>query len=60
MNRRNALLSIINLEKYVENLFSNIFYTLVPDTISGKDVKDSGRIKLLEIQGILSNADVTL
>ena len=51
MDRRSFLLNIVNLDKYKENLFNYVFYNIIPDTVDGKTVKDSGKTKLVEIQG---------
>ena len=51
MDRRSYLLNIVNLDKYKENLFNYVFYNIIPDTVDGKTVKDSGKTKLVEIQG---------
>ena len=51
LSRRRYLLSVVNLEKYRELLMNYIYHNIIPDTISGKNVKDTGKTKLLEIFG---------
>lgn len=49
--RRQMLLSVVNLEKYVANIFSNLYYDLIPNIVSGETIKDKGKAKLLEYSG---------
>ena len=49
--RRQMLLSVVNLEKYVASIFSNLYYDLIPNIVSGETIKDKGKAKLLEYSG---------
>ena len=51
MSRRRYLLDLVSNEKYREQLFNYVFYNLIPDTISGKTVKDKGKTKCVSIIG---------
>ena len=47
MNRRQFLLSVVNLDKYKDLLFNSVYF----NTIYDAEIKDKGKIKLSEIEG---------
>ena len=51
MSRRKSLLSLVNLEKYGQTTFSNVYYDLIPDTIDTYNTKNKGKTKLVKYYG---------